>query len=53
MMDGAAKEAAEEYDCTDTTPGVFKAYVFFLFKIQQIVITHYTVTLAPISKIIN
>ncbi len=27
-----AKEANEEYDCTDTMRGVFKAYMLFHFK---------------------
>ncbi len=29
IIDAAAKEAAEEYDCTQTMRGVFKACVFF------------------------
>ncbi len=29
LIDGDAKKATEECDCTDTTRGVFKAYAFF------------------------
>ena len=29
FIDGDANEATEEYDCADTTQGVFKACVFF------------------------
>ena len=30
-MDGDANEATEEYDCTDTTWGDFKAYRYAFF----------------------
>ena len=30
FIDGDAKEETEEYDCTETTWGVFKAYAFFV-----------------------
>ena len=29
IIDAAAKEATEEYNCTGMTWGVFKAYAFF------------------------
>ncbi len=29
FIDGDAKEETEEYDCTETTWGVFKAYAFY------------------------
>ena len=29
VIDAAAKEANEEYNCTDTTWGVFKVYAVF------------------------
>ncbi len=33
FIDGDAKEETEEYDCTETTWGVFKAYAFFVYLI--------------------
>ncbi len=32
LIDGDAKEEAEEYDCTEMTWRVFKVYAFFLKK---------------------
>ena len=32
FIDGDTKEETEEYDCTDTTWGVFKAYAFFFLS---------------------
>ncbi len=31
LIDGDAKEETEEYDCTETSWGVFRAYAFFFF----------------------
>ncbi len=30
LMEMSRKKLREEYDCTDTTQGVFKVYAFFL-----------------------
>ncbi len=35
FIDGDAKEETEEYDCTETTWGVFKAYTFFYYHIYN------------------
>ncbi len=37
FIGGDAKEATEEYDCIDTTRGVFKAYAFF-FQIVSLLL---------------
>ncbi len=34
FIDGDAKEETEEYDCRETTWGVFKAYAFFFIWIE-------------------
>ncbi len=34
-IDGAAKEATEEYDCTDMTQGVSKVF-FFAFRLMVV-----------------
>ncbi len=50
FIGGDAKEATEEYDCTDMTQGVFKAYVVFF----QIYVHPYSVVeelLAPYNII--
>ncbi len=33
VIDAAAKEATDKYNCTDKTWGVFKAYAFFRTEI--------------------